>query len=192
MQHGLDVDEHSDDTTDDEEIRDEEEIRMLTQLLLNDCLPTEPAEKGECGRAPASEQARVYTQMTASTHRPASPADEKACEHRLFLANMRRSFECIDLGGPGLDVRPEALCMLDNLQVKNLRPRFLDLQKRFPKAFIELSADDMLHIGAPEEDMLTKGSQKCVCLCVCVCVCLCLCLCVCVSVCVCVCLCVLK
>jgi hypothetical protein len=180
MQHGLDVDEVCDDATDDEDIRDEEEIRMLTQLLLNDC---------ECWQAPASEQARGYTQLSVSAH---LPADRSADEHRLFLANMRRSFECIDLGGPGLDVRPEALCMLDNLQVKNLRPRFLDLQKRFPKAFIELSADDMLHIGAPEEDMLTKGSQKCVCLCVCVCVCLCLCLCVCVSVCVCVCLCVLK
>jgi hypothetical protein len=99
---------------------------MLTQLLLNDC---------ECGQAPASEQARGYTQLIASTHRPAnSSADERACEHRLFLANMCRSFEYIDLGGLGLDARQEAL-----------------------------SSDDILHIGTPEEDMFTKGSQKCVC-----------------------------
>jgi hypothetical protein len=33
--------------------------------------------------------------------------------------------------------------MLDKVQVTNIRPRFLDLQKRFPQALLQLFVDDM-------------------------------------------------
>ena len=59
--------------------------------------------------------------------------------------------------------------MLERMQVTNLMGtvdaqlpngvRFLDLQKRFPGAVVELSADDgMLHVTAQDEETCSKGS----------------------------------
>ena len=150
QQHGLDVNEVSDD--------DDDDVKMLTQLLLNDFCPaaTKIVEKCETFQSwgtPACVQASANQQHHA---------DDEQTELGLFLANMRRSFSHIDLGGASSGVRLEALCMLDKLQVTNIRgPRFLDLQTRFSKALIELSPEDgMLHIWAPDEDMCTKGKQE--------------------------------
>jgi hypothetical protein len=153
QQHGLDVNEGSDD--------DDDDVKMLTELLLNDSCPdatgiTEKCETFQSWSPPAC------VQVSAN---PQHHADDEHTELGLFLANMRRSFSHIDLGGASSGVRLEALCMLDKLQVTNIRgPRFLDLQTRFSKALIELSPEDgMLHISAPDEDMCTKGKQESVC-----------------------------
>ncbi len=65
QQHGLDVNEVSDD--------DDDDVKMLTELLLNDF----------------------------SQHH----ADDEHTELGLFLANMRRSFSHVDLGGAFSGVR---------------------------------------------------------------------------------------
>jgi hypothetical protein len=153
QQHGLDVNEVSDD--------DDDDVKMLTELLLNDFCPdatgiVEKCETFQSWSTPAC------VQVSAN---PQHHADDEHTELGLFLANMRRSFSHLDLGGASSGVRLEALCMLDKLQVTNIRgPRFLDLQTRFSKALIELSPEDgMLHISAPDEDMCTKGKQESVC-----------------------------
>jgi hypothetical protein len=93
QQHGLDVNEGSDD--------DDDDVKMLTELLLNDSCPdatgiTEKCETFQSWSPPAC------VQVSAN---PQHHADDEHTELGLFLANMRRSFSHVDLGGAFSGVR---------------------------------------------------------------------------------------